>query len=385
LRNFHDIDLSVSFGGPVHVYCISGWSEIPLYLENRGLEVFYGNCFLTVSSVQDGFRSVVGSGKVSPSLNAGEGQEIRISCAGLPSGISTLEIRIEADGDTDPVNDSVSISLNSSPGDVVITEIMYRPDGSGEWIELFNRSPATVDLSGWSVTDRSGATGSIPGDVEIDAGSFLVVAQDPGAVSASFPAFSGPVSPLGGVWPRLNDGVGDGTAEEIFIRRPDGTTMESVVYRGMIEEEKGRSIERLSPELCSVDGSGIWLRCGAVAGGTPGEWNYCHSGVIPSAGMLVSPDPFCPELDGTVRFTVVAGFAEVSYGACLFDMSGREVTRLASGPIDAPAVAFGWDGRDSSGKPAGTGLYICVVEFTGSGGGVCRREKGTVAVWTGQR
>jgi len=385
LRNFHDLDLSVSFCGPLHVHCISVSSDIHVYLENRGLEGFSGNGFLTVSSMQEGFRSVVGSRQVSLSLNGGEGQQIRVNCTGLPSGISTLEICIETDGDTNPVNDRESISFNSSPGEVVITEIMYRPDGSGEWIELFNRSSVAVDLSGWSVTDRSGASGSIAGGVEIEAGSFLVIAQDPGAVSSIFPASAGMIMSLAGGWPRLNDGDGNGTAEEIFLRRSDGTMMESVVYRSMIGDEKGRSIERLSPELCSADRNGIWLRCGAAAGGTPGEWNYCHTGVIPVVGMFVSPEPFCPELDGMVRFTVAVGPTEISYGARLFDMSGREVSRLASGPVDAPAVSFGWDGRDSSGKRVVTGLYICVVEFTGSGGGVCRREKGTVAVWTGQR
>ncbi len=383
--NFHKIDLAVAFAGPVHVHCASGWSEIFICLENRGLEGFSGDCFLTVTSVRDGLRSVAGSRRVSPSLDAGEGREIGVSCGGMPSGISTLEILIEADGDTCPENDIETVSTSSSPGEVVVTEIMYRPEGGGEWIEIFNRSYGTVDLAGWSVTDLSGASGSIPGGVEIETGGFVVLAQDPAAVLSVFPGITAPVLPLENGWPRLNDGDGDGTAEEIFIRRSDGTIMESVSYRSMIEDEKGRSIERLSPELCSTGRDGLWLRCGAAAGGTPGERNYCNASVIPSEGMHVSPDPFCPQKDGMVRFTVAAGSADVSYGARVFDMSGREVSRLASGPVDAPAVVCGWDGRDSGGKPAGTGLYICVVEFMGSGGGVCRREKGTVAVWTGQR
>jgi len=384
-RNFHDIDLSVSLPQPLHVHCLSGSSAIQILIQNKGLQGFSGRVVLTVSSVQTGLRSVVGSRQISPFLDEDEEQDVRVACSGLPPGISTLEILLEADGDSNPENDSGSVPVNSSPGEVVITEIMYRPEGGGEWIELFNRSGQAVDLSGWSVTDRSGASGSIADGMEIGSGCFLVIAQDPPDFSTAFPSFTGIVSALESRWPRLNDGDGEGTAEELFIRRLDGTVMESVVYRSMIVDERGRSIERLSPELCSAERDGIWLRCGAARGATPGEWNYCHSDIIPAAGMKVSPDPFCPGLDGTVRFIAAAVPGDVSYGARLFDMEGREVARLASGPVGAPAVSFSWDGCDSRGRVAVTGLYICVVEFIGRGGGVCRREKGTVAVWAGRR
>ena len=385
LRNFHARDLSVSFGGPQHVYCTSGRADIYVHLENVGFEVFSGDVLLTVSSEQDGFRSEAGRMRVRPSLNEGEGLDIRTSCYGLPAGISILSLAGEPDGDTNPLNDRVSATMSSSPGEVVITEIMYRPGRGGEWIELFNRAASSVDLSGWSVTDRSGASGSITGGVEIASGGFIILAQDPVGIQSEFPGLTCIVLALENGWPRLNDGDGEGTAEEIFVRGRDGTMMESVLYRSMIEDERGRSIERLSPELCSSDGSGIWLRCGAAAGGTPGERNYCHRDVLPAEGMIVSPDPFCPEMDVMVRFTAAAGADEDAYGARIFDVEGREVARLASGPVGACAVSFSWDGCDAGGKRVETGLYICVVEFTVSGGGVCRREKGTVAVWAGRR
>lgn len=385
LRNFHDCDLSVSFTGPLHVHCPSERADIPILLANRGLDGFSGRAVLTVSSGPAGSAVVVGSRQLSPVLNPGEERTMRVGCRMLPAGISNLEIRIEADGDTNRSNDSGSVLVSSSPGEVVISEVMYRPADGGEWIELFNRSPVTVDLSGWSVTDRSGASGSIADGVEIETGCFVILAQDPEAVSAIFPGCTGIVSSLESGWPRLNDGDRNEIAEEIFIRRHDGTIVESVSYRGLIGEEKGRSIERLSTELCSAGGAGIWLRCGAPGGATPGERNYCHTGIIPLAGMIVSPDPFCPEIDNRVRFTVAARIGDISYGARIFDMEGREIARLASGPVGAPAVSFDWDGRDSNGRPVDTGLYICVVEFEGGGGGVCRGEKRTVTVWAGQR
>jgi len=384
LKNFHDHDLSISFDGPLHVHCLTGRADIAISLENRGLKGFSGDAVITVSSVRQGIRSQAGTRRILTGLGTGEDLHLEIGCTGLPAGASTLEICLEADGDENPLNDSETASISSSPGEIVITEIMYRPGMSGEWIELFNRSGETVDLSGWSVTDRSGASGSIKDGVMIGAGCFVLIAQDPEEFAAAYPGFTVAVSSLGKGWPRLNDGGGYGTAEELFIMRNDGTLMESVTYRGLIEDERGRSIERLSPEICSADRNGIWLRCGADGGSTPGEWNYCTPGTIPASGLAVLPDPFCPGLDGAARFTTASSAGEISYVARIFDLEGREIARLASGPIDAPAVSFCWNGSDSKGRTAGTGLYICVVEFTGSGGGVCRREKVTVTVWNGQ-
>ena len=383
--NFHDRDLSISLDGLLHVHCEYEVTDVTVLMSNRGLEDYSGIVNLTVTSVRAGFRETVGSRQFGSVLNPGEEQVVGAGCRGIPHGNSILEIRIEAEGDTNRSNDSVSLLTSSSPGDVVISEIMYRPAGGGEWIELFNRSPGSVDLSGWTVTDRSGASGSISDGVEIGAGGYIILAQDPRGMASEFPACRGDVTSLENGWPRLNDGDGHGTAEEIFVRSRDGIMAESVSYRSMIIDEKGRSIERLSPELCSAGRDGIWLRCGSSAGATPGERNYCHTGSIPSSGMSVSPDPFCPEIDGTVRFSAAAAAGETSYGASLFDMEGREVARLASGPVGAPAVSFCWDGRDEEGRPAMTGLYICVVEFKCGGGGVCRREKGIVRVWAGQR
>jgi len=385
VSNFHDRDLSVSFEGPMRVYCPDGPTDIPAIVANRGLDVFSGDVVLTVSVImRDGVRSGTGGARASAFLDEGEELNLEIPCAGLPPGISTLEMILEADGDGNDLNDTATVSVCSSPGDVVITEIMYRPDSGGEWVELFNRSAQAVDLSGWSMTDRSGASGKIAAGVTVRPGCFVLAAQDPVSFAASYPGFTGAVLEMESGWPRLNDGDGDGTAEEIFIIRNDGTVVESVAYRPLITGERGRSIERLSPELCSAGRKGIWLRCGAEGGATPGERNYCDTGSIPVAGMAVSPDPFCPGSDGTVRFTAVPVTGEIAYGARIFDLEGREVARLASGPVGAPAVSFRWDGRDSTGRTAGTGLYICVVEFIGGGGGVCRREKGTVTVWSGQ-
>ena len=63
--------------------------------------------------------------------------------------------------------------------DIAINEIMYNPISDldeDEYLELYNRGSATVDLSGWRFTD--GIDFEIPQGTTIPAGGYLVVAKD---------------------------------------------------------------------------------------------------------------------------------------------------------------------------------------------------------------
>ena len=62
--------------------------------------------------------------------------------------------------------------------EIVISEIMFAPPigGSGEFVEIHNRSDATVDLSGWKLSEAVSFT--FPPDTSIEAGRYLVVVSD---------------------------------------------------------------------------------------------------------------------------------------------------------------------------------------------------------------
>ena len=64
---------------------------------------------------------------------------------------------------------------------VVLSEIHYHPagvaDGAGEFIELYNSSPISVDLSGWKL--RGDADFDIPAGTRLAGGGFIVIAADP--------------------------------------------------------------------------------------------------------------------------------------------------------------------------------------------------------------
>jgi flagellar hook assembly protein FlgD len=48
----------------------------------------------------------------------------------------------------------------------------------------------------------------------------------------------------------------------------------------------------------------------------------------------------------------------------LFDVTGRQVRRLAHGTYTAGAHDLAWDGRDASGRPMAPGVYLARLKGT---------------------
>jgi hypothetical protein len=76
--------------------------------------------------------------------------------------------------------------------DIVINEILYNPiSGSNrdEFVELFNRGAAPVDVTGWRFED--GITFTLPANTVIPAGGYLVVAADRERMLTNHPGLDG--------------------------------------------------------------------------------------------------------------------------------------------------------------------------------------------------
>jgi hypothetical protein len=193
------------------------------------------------------------------------------------------------------------------------------------------------------------------------------------------------ISPEGG-WPWLNDSDSDDLADLIELRDADGVLRERVEYRDLLSGERGRSLERFSLYVCSDYPGGLWHRCLAPGGSTPGADNSTgYAGELPVESLDIDPNPFAPEIHGLATITGTATEEESGFFVRIFSMDGREVTRLYAEEGGAKIFSCSWDGRDMDGDMVDTGLYICVVEYSRTGGGVCRREKKGIAVYRERR
>ena len=107
-------------------------------------------------------------------------QENGVASGRSPDG--TAEFRPLATSTPGAENDSYRVS------EVVINEIMYHPiteDSDDEYVELHNRSSATVDLSGWRFTD--GIDFEFPAGASLFPGGYAIVARDPARMLANYP------------------------------------------------------------------------------------------------------------------------------------------------------------------------------------------------------
>ena len=162
---------------------------------------------------------------------------VRHSAAGAASFfLDDLEI----DGDSAPPE---PLPLPEYPlpkrGDIVINEIQHNPPaGSSEFVELFNVSSDTFDLSKLAFRDSQSADEPISrAFVLIEPGGYAVIVQNGEDFSSRFPgvAFVQPAR-----WPALNNG-----GDEIWIGSGD-FGIDSVAFEGSWTSDH-RSLERIDP------------------------------------------------------------------------------------------------------------------------------------------
>lgn len=377
----HDLALVVSVRDPLP--CRGAPLSLIATLLNTGYEPLGGPVSVVAEARCGG--SVVASARADRDVALGESgcDSMPLVMLVPPGARFDLRAHLSSALDGNPSNDTAAVALATSPGAVVMNEVMYRPrSGESEWIELACGGLEASNLKGWRLSDATGRLRLVSEeDLVLVPGAYLVLAEDSAAFAARYPDCRAAVRRLAGGWPSLNDTDRGDVAETIELVDSSGTLVERVMYRDLLGEERGRSIERISETACSSAGGGIWHRSAAGAGATPGAPNSIHAEEASRGGSIdVRPNPFRTR---EARETVISGRArsgETGFVVRVFDLQGIEVRRLYGEEGGAPQFACRWDGRADSGSLVRTGLYVCLVEFVRMGGGVCRREKRCVVV-----
>ncbi len=382
MRNFHELDIGISILDERILPCRGELFSLTFILRNEGLEPFGGYVHVTFME-RLGLQLVpVDSSVVSCDMETGASSMVRQSFGPFPGYRSEVAAVLWSPHDGCSFNDTTSVLIHSSPGRVIINEVMYRPlNGEGEWIELYNGGIDPVDIGAWSIADAAFSPKVIGGDgFRFEPGSYLIIAQYPDGFTQRWPHCGESVLGVSGGWCRLNDS-GDDVAETIHLFDGDGALAERVEYGNLVDEERGRSIERIAVTVCSALPGGIWHRCADPAGATPCAGNTaCVPSLPGEKTVTVNPNPFCPERDGFVRITASMRDGESGAVVRVFDLEGFEIRTLFAESGGARVFSCCWDGRCRDGKVTSTGLYVCLVEFVKRGGGVCRRKKRCIAV-----
>ncbi|MDA7882312.1 lamin tail domain-containing protein, partial [Akkermansiaceae bacterium] len=229
------------------------------------------------------------------------------------------------------------------PPSVVINEIHYDEDDKtvrSEFIELYNPSNDPVNLAGYYFSD--GIDFVFPANTILGSGEYLVIAEDPATILSKF-GYSGALGPFANATTLKNSG------EQITLRNPAGTTIDSVSYGlGFPWPTAGEaigsplaspSIELINP-LLDNDLGGSWRASGfpvSTGGGGGGPvtllspaqsgWRYRKGTSYPAqdgTGKDWWDNGYDDGVDGEwLDGTAVIGYGDGDDATTLTDMQGN--------------------------------------------------------------
>ena len=217
-------------------------------------------------------------------LPAGDSTRVTIPISKPPAGENIVHAELLFSGDQDTTNNVApwTVMGGMAPGQVVIGEVMAQ---GAEWVELYNRSPDAVHLSGWTLSDVR-TTGQFEAGATIEGLGHVLVAEDAGRVALQYPDLDVPILSLTR-WPRLNDG-GDG----LILRDATATLVDSVFYPA---QETEASMERI--DLAIAGDRDNYLASQAPLGATPGAANSVRfADEVAGVSLWAEPNPFVEQV-----------------------------------------------------------------------------------------
>lgn len=268
---------------------------------------------------------------------------------------NSMELMIELTDE--PV--SISATFVELSEVVVINEINYNSldeNDAGDWIELYNPSGSSIDLTGWTYFDEKDTLGfTIPNGTVIDGNGFLVISNDLTKFTEQLPWAVMDAMVIGSAEFGLsgnNDQVRIYNAQDILV---DAVSYDDESPWPIDADGTGYTIELDTPEL---DNS--LAESWAVSnnfGGTPGYPNKMIIDAIDDLESVPSefnlsqnyPNPFNPSTN--INFNI-ANSARVELS--IFNVLGQKVHTLIDGSLNAGqhSVTF-----DATGLTSGVYFY----------------------------
>lgn len=258
-------------------------------------------------------------------------------------------LRVEVIRATNPENFSI-----------VINEIMWGSQNGGEWLELYNRGTSSVEVSGWSLKDKTGIYGKIPPPQIIPPHGHLVLVAAPVDFQPKFPNINA-VSL--GKWPSLND---EGDTISLLDNASSPALIDEVKYTPEWGGSKMRSVERINPDSTSSDPAN-WATSVNDDGGTPGKVNSVF-GVkknLQICDLDIRPNPFSPDKSRSTKIYYQAPVPS-RVSLYIYDLRGRMVRRLLEKAERGGTQEILWDGKDEQGHSLPSGIYLCYLEIFSS-------------------
>lgn len=280
--------------------------------------------------------------------------------SGVPYEVDLVGI---ADLSGNLLDTSVQLTRFGSPGpgDLLIHEILFNPIGDGaDYLEVINVSDRVIDLNG--LTIRNAANGDqkvIGSSLLIKDGELIVFTDDPDQVRRDYPIHD-PSAFVPLELPRFSND--DGTVELIMADQlVDRFSYDERLHHPLIDIEDGVSLERISVDVPTDDGTNWTSASSDVHFGTPGSPN---SASVRGGQNRFSTNAktFVASSGDDLQITYVLDRPGYTGAITIFDDRGRKRTDLTPNQLFGTEGELMWDGRCAN-TECEEGIYILQIQL----------------------
>lgn len=303
--------------------------------------------------------------------------QLKLASPLLPGVVHTIVVKNITDckGNTVGAYNSAKVGRPqaSTPGDVVVNEILFNPpSGGSDYVEFYNKSGKVIDASQLYIANRSsnGAGASLKRLSEqpyyLFPGDFLLVTEDADWMKRAYHVKNeDALTPLSSL-PSFPDDKGSVVLININGEVVDEVTYDDDWHFGLIDNKEGVSLERIDP-IAPSQQKGNWHSAASGVGyGTPTYQNsqFKTAGDL-QATVSVSPKSFSPDNDGRDDIATISyQVEEQGYVAnvIIFDAAGRNVRHLVKNDLLQLKGSWNWDGLGENRNKLPIGHYIIFTE-----------------------
>jgi len=257
-----------------------------------------------------------------------------------------LFARVCVADDEEPNNNYKSkvICPGFGKGSVLITEFMSAPlQTENEWVEVYNNSDYSIDLSGWTISDVSPRIAPViisETNLILNENEYLVLCKYP--ISAQNLLADGVIA-LCVDFPSLGN-----TEDGIVLYDSWNNAIDSVYYNSEWEIEKGISLERIDMNSTSTDKSN-WFNSICISGCSPGVNNpVSELGSLPANSLIINEIMYEPDASNSEFIEI---YNRENYNVELAGVSlwvGDDDLCLSPSVLSLPGNAFFILASDSS-------------------------------------
>jgi hypothetical protein len=263
------------------------------------------------------------------------------------------------------------------PKDIIVNEVLFNPPAGGvDYVEIYNRSNKTLDLSQLNISNRrNGALYASKSfgttKILIFPGEYKVLASDKEKIcnfydcqdEESFFTLTIPAYSNDSGYVVLTD------KNSVVI---DEFKYLSSMHSSFIKDKKGVSLERQSFD------NNEWASASEDSGfGTPGYKNSQGKNATGIEESINLGNDVCfPYQDKEGHLSILYHFKKGGYFAniSIFDMSGRPIRKLGENMSLSTQGTIYWDGKDDNGRIVPISPYILLFEAFHPNGEIYRKS-----------